>query len=89
MGFTDKSGKGFSAVADKEPISVSAWNYSMDDLAGARHPFEIPERDFITVNIDYKQMGVGGDTSWGAKTHTQYTMPAGSYSYSFVLKTVK
>jgi len=42
-------------------------------------------RDTITVNLDYKQMGVGGDDSWGARTHPEYTLPARPYKYSFRL----
>jgi beta-galactosidase len=26
-------------------------------------------------------MGVGGDDSWGARTHPEYTLPAKSYHY--------
>jgi len=47
---------------------------------------EVPIRDLITVNIDHKQMGVGGDTSWGRLVHAQYTIPAKSYQYGFTLK---
>jgi beta-galactosidase len=39
----------------------------------------------ITVNLDLKQMGVGGDNSWGARPHEPYTLPATSYAYSFRL----
>ena len=46
---------------------------------------EVPIRDLVTVNIDHKQMGVGGDTSWGRLVHTQYTIPAKSYQYGFTL----
>jgi beta-galactosidase len=28
-------------------------------------------------------MGVGGDDSWGARTHEEYTLPPETYSYSF------
>jgi beta-galactosidase len=38
--------------------------------------------------IDYKQMGVGGDDSWGARPHSQYQIPAGKYAYSFRMKPV-
>ena len=31
-------------------------------------------------------MGVGGDNSWGAQTHPEYTLPARSYSYRFRLR---
>ncbi|SEK76127.1 beta-galactosidase [Colwellia chukchiensis] len=46
---------------------------------------EVPMRDLVTVNIDHKQMGVGGDTSWGRLVHAQYTIPAQSYQYGFTL----
>ncbi len=60
----------------------------MEDLARAKHPAELPNREFNTVNIDYKQMGVGGDDSWGGRTHKEYTIPAKPYSYSFVIKPI-
>jgi beta-galactosidase len=50
-----------------------------------KHGAEIPHRDLITVNIDHKQMGVGGDTSWGRLVHKEYTIPAKDYQYSFTL----
>jgi len=83
--FTDNRGNGF-LVEGIGPLSVSAWPCSMNDLTEAKHPYEIPERDFNTVNIDYKQMGVGGDNSWGYRTHPEYTMPAKDYSYDFVIQ---
>ncbi len=46
---------------------------------------EVPIRDLVTVNIDHKQMGVGGDTSWGRLVHAQYTIPAKNYQYGFTL----
>ncbi len=67
-------------------LSVSAWPYTQYDLENANHPFEIPNRNTITVNLDYKQMGVGGDNSWGAKTHEKYTLPANEYKYSFRIR---
>ena len=67
-------------------LSVSAWPCTQYDLENANHPFEIPNRNTITVNLDYKQMGVGGDNSWGAKTHDKYILPAREYEYSFRIK---
>jgi len=46
---------------------------------------EVPMRNLVTVNIDHKQMGVGGDTSWGRLVHSQYTIKAKSYQYGFSL----
>lgn len=85
MTLTDETGKGLKFTG-MPLLSVSAWPYSMEDLETAKHPFELPQRDYITVNIDYKQMGVGGDNSWGAKTHKEYTLPAKDYEYRFVIE---
>ncbi len=95
MALTDKSGVGLLAtgVAPLQDgvglLSVSAWPFTMDDLEAATHTHELPRRDTITVNLDYKQMGVGGDTSWGARTHSQYTLSAKPYSYTFRLTPVR
>ena len=35
--------------------------------------------------IDYRQMGVGGDNSWGAKPMKKYTLYPGLYEHSFML----
>ena len=51
----------------------------------SKHGAEVPIRNLVTVNIDHKQMGVGGDTSWGRLVHAQYTIPAKSYQYGFTL----
>jgi len=87
LALQNKNGTGIMAVA-MPLFSVSAWSNTMWDLEKADHPYELPNRNTVTVNIDYKQMGVGGDNSWGAKTHEKYTLPAKEYSYSFRLRPV-
>jgi len=84
MGLTNSDGVGLIAVG-MPTIDVSAWPFTMQDLEKAKHIHELPRRDTITINIDYKQMGVGGDDSWGARTHREYTLPAKPYRYSFRL----
>jgi beta-galactosidase len=80
MALTDREGVGLVAVG-MPIIDISAWSFTMQDLEKAKHIHELPQRDTITVNLDYKQMGVGGDDSWGARTHPEYTLPAKSYHY--------
>ncbi|UCC97929.1 MAG: DUF4981 domain-containing protein [Phycisphaerales bacterium] len=84
MALTDRDGTGLLVVG-MPTIDVSAWPFTMADLESAEHIHELPQRDIITVNLDYKQMGVGGDDSWGARTHPEYTLPARAYRYSFRL----
>ncbi len=81
----DDAGAGLLAVGQPY-LSTSAWPYTMDDLAAARHANELPRRDAITWNLDGAQMGVAGDDSWGAQPHPQYTLPAVPRSYSFILR---
>lgn len=84
VSFTDREGFGLKAVG--EPLLYfSAWHFEMDELERRKHPAEIVRSEDITVNLDYKQMGVGGDDSWGAWPHKEYRLPAREYRYKFRL----
>ena len=80
----DNSGVGLMVKADSL-INVSAHNYTQPDLEKAMHTNEVPVKDIIEIHIDLGQMGVGGDTSWGALTHDQYRLLANSYAFGFTL----
>jgi len=71
-------------------LCFSALRYTFEDLFspswGVKHSHEMKPRDFIDVNIDLEQMGVGGDDSWGAKPYPQYRLPAKAYSFTFILE---
>jgi beta-galactosidase len=86
--FTDAEGTGFLAVASNK-INVSAWPYSLEDLQEATHINELPERNFYTVNLDYKQQGVGGTDTWSANARAlpEYRLPATKeYYYRFFIQ---
>ncbi len=87
--------KGVGLLATGMPLlSACALHFSAEDLSddgdfgpGPRHTPEIPVRDEIYLNLDLHQMGVGGDNSWGARTHPEFVMPGnGKYAYSFCLR---
>ncbi|MAM96995.1 MAG: hypothetical protein CL701_00020 [Chloroflexi bacterium] len=50
-----------------------------------RHTIDMSPRKLINVHIDHKQMGVGGEDSWGSQPLPQYQLPAKQYSYSFTM----
>ena len=85
--------KGLGLLAVGRPLlSISAHHFLNEDFDPGpekqqRHTYHIRKRDLVTFNLDYKQMGVGGDTSWGerAQPHPEYTLYAKEYSYSFRL----
>jgi beta-galactosidase len=80
MALTDANSVGLVAVG-MPTIDISAWPFTMQALEEAKHIHEPPPSETITVNLDYRQMGVGGDDSWGARTHPEYTLPAKPYHY--------
>ena len=67
-------------------LSVNALHYTTDDLQSAEHPFQLPKRDIMVLNLDCKQQGVGGDNSWGVWPHEQYLIPCQAQRYSFRLR---
>jgi beta-galactosidase len=67
-------------------LSANALHYSTEDLQSAKHPFELAHRDTVTLNLDWKQQGVGGDDSWGAWPHEEFLIPCQNQSYSFRLR---
>jgi beta-galactosidase len=79
--------KGIGLLAVGEPLlSVNALHYGTDDLNAGKHAFELPHRDFVVLNLDLQQQGVGGDDSWGAWPHEEFLIPCKEYSYSFRLR---
>ena len=84
---SDQNGRGILIVGDA-PLSFSAWPYTMTEIERASHINELPvESQAITINIDYLQMGVGGDDSWSmnALPHREYRIMALPCDYSFRL----
>jgi len=91
IALTNDEGIGLLAVG-MPLISTSAHQFSADALRyvpkSQRHGSEIKPENIVTLNLDYKQMGVGGDTSWGERSrpHPQYRLPAKVYSYRFRIR---
>lgn len=87
---TNSKGKGIHIAGLTSNLSVSAWPYTSKDIEDALHTYDLEKRPFITLNIDYKQMGVGGDDSWSKKAlpHKQFQVPAKDYNYSFIIKPI-
>jgi beta-galactosidase len=96
---TNSDGNGLLFIGH-ELLSVNAQHLIMEDLESPertdgrhiegtkpvnRHTDDVKFRDLTSVNIDYKQMGLGGDDSWGARTHPEYRLTESAYSYSFLI----
>lgn len=93
MALQNKNGLGI--MAEGSPlISTGVLHFDMKKLDFDRNAIEnnhggsMTHDPLIWWNIDYKQMGVGGDNAWGAKTHAEYMLPYRDYEYSFLLRPV-
>ena len=98
---TDVNGNGILVTAATK-LQTSFWPFALEDIdfrAGdsqdsasglvpvtQNHGGEIPLRDFVTWNIDAKQMGVGGDTSWGRPVHKPYRIESKPMRFRFSLR---
>lgn len=83
---TNANGAGFRI--DGAPLfELNALPYTPFELESYDHQHLLPSSDKTVVRVNDRQMGVGGDDSWGARTHPEYTLYANrTYSLSFVLK---
>lgn len=87
----DQAGNGILVKSGCEPLTVSAWNFPMKDIEYIPssiqhvHGGSIEKKDMVWLNIDSKQMGVGGDNTWGAQTHPEYTITPVRQEYSFFI----
>ena len=67
---TDYRGEGLQFAGDALEFSVLP--YTPQELETAAHHYELPEIHYTVIRVAKKQMGVGGDDSWGARTHEEY-----------------
>ena len=84
----DGEGRGLLVSGDPA-FEFSAHPYWPEDLTqesrGSKHPPAVRKRDFVCLTLDHGQMGVGGDDSWGARVHPEYTLPAKEYAFKLRL----
>jgi beta-galactosidase len=93
VAFRNRSGKGIK-VTGAIPFSFSAHHQYNDDFDPGetkkqRHTTDIFKRDFVNINIDQVQMGVGGDNSWGAMPHTEYCILPRDMSFQYTIEPLK
>ena len=85
--FTNIKGNGIIIEASKK-FEFSAHNQKNEDFDGGkqksqRHTTDILKRPIVNINIDYRQMGVGGDNSWGFLPHKKYQIKAENISFNY------
>ncbi|GAA3503748.1 glycoside hydrolase family 2 TIM barrel-domain containing protein [Streptomyces prasinosporus] len=84
---TDGGGRGL-LVSGEPLLEINASHFTPEDLSvGARHDYQLTPRDAVVLRVNHRQMGVGGDDSWGAHTHDEFKLFADrDYAYTYRLR---
>ena len=81
---TDARGRGLKLWLRDGEFSALPW--TPHEIENAAHGFELPPVNYTVLKMSGQQMGVGGDDSWGARTHEEYlidiTRPV-EFAFSF------
>jgi len=85
----NEKGEGLKFIYDKTPFEFSVLPYNNMELENALHQEDLPPINFTNVNIMGKQMGVGGDDSWGAPVLTEFCIDSSKdLEYSFIISNI-
>jgi beta-galactosidase len=83
----DANGRGIKITSVTEPLECTISPYTAFELEHARHHFELPNVHYTVVTVAGRQMGVGGDDSWGAPVHDEYLLHADKdLSFEFMIQ---
>ena len=63
-------------------FEFSVWKYSSENIEEAKHPTELVDQGFYTVNIGLKQRNLGCTLS---EPMEKYILKSGKYSFEFNL----
>ncbi len=81
---TNDCGKGLRITGDGV-LGFGASHYPKVEMHRAEYSFELTKHAEVFLNIDHKQMGIGGTTSWmnNAFPRKEYQLKSEDYKYSY------
>ena len=88
LALTNSDGHGIM-IKGSPTVDFSALHYTQDQLdreqRDGAHTIDLVKQKDVFLDVDWKQMGVGGDNAWGAPTHAEYILRAVPMEYSYVI----
>lgn len=81
VSLTDCNENGLIFVAEKT-FDFSALRYEVSDLEQAKHTIDLKPRDYVVLNLDYKQNGLGSN-SCGQDQLEKYRCKFDDFTLSF------
>ena len=76
------SDNGFGLIFKGDNLNFSALPYTPHEIENAAHSFELPPVYHTIIRVSQEQMGVGGDDTWGAPVHEEFTI-SGEENHKF------
>lgn len=89
----DMDGFGIQFIA-QGVFSISALPYSVELMDASNygspfHQYQLQKQNSVNICIDLKQMGVGGENSWGRLPYSEYRLPYKDYEFTFLMIPLK
>lgn len=89
VSFTDAAGKGIRVTGDPK-INFNVSPYTLVELESRKHPWALEPCGEWVINLDYGQMGLAGENSWGARPWPEHQLLADrEYAYGFILEPLR
>jgi beta-galactosidase len=73
---TSQNGHGIRISSVNKPLECNISPYTAFELENAQHVYELPNVHYTVITVAGRQMGVGGDDSWGAPVHEEHLIKA-------------
>lgn len=70
-------------------MEFSALPWTPFEVENARHPNELPPILHTVLRPALMRRGVGGDDSWGARTHPEFLLPQGELTFEFAFTGIR
>uniref|UniRef100_UPI0015F7276A glycoside hydrolase family 2 TIM barrel-domain containing protein n=1 Tax=Niallia taxi TaxID=2499688 RepID=UPI0015F7276A len=84
---TNEQGHGINISYVNKPLECNFSPYTAFELENAQHVYELPNIHYTVATIAGRQMGVGGDDSWGAPVHKEHLLNASEdIEFEFVIE---
>ena len=74
VNLTNQNQQGIKISSLTEPLECNFSPYTAFELENAQHVYELPNIHYTVVTVAGRQMGVGGDDSWGAPVHDEHLL---------------
>ncbi|MFC0469202.1 glycoside hydrolase family 2 TIM barrel-domain containing protein [Halalkalibacter kiskunsagensis] len=89
VNLTNMEGQGIKISSVNKPVECNFSPYTAFELENANHHYELPNIHYTVVTIAGKQMGVGGDDSWGAPVHDEHLIKSNEdMEFEFVIQRI-